>query len=104
MHAAIVRTDGSVTFVESKPEGIDAIQAAVGGWFACVGTPHADVFVDDEGLLVGKPINLIASVIAGQPLVGDAWVCGPSDRNGDSTPIMPRLVELLRRDCVERPA
>jgi hypothetical protein len=48
----------------------------------------ADIFVDDEGLLTGKPINLLASAIATEltghaiNLAGDAIVFGHDGQGG----------------------
>jgi len=102
IHAAIVRTNGTVTFVQSpRPEGIQWLRDAVGGRFDVVSTAHADVWVNDEGLLVGLPLNLIATAMTRSPLVGDAVITGPVDHGGETTDILPRLVQLLRRDLVE---
>lgn len=99
IHAAIIRTDGTASFIEHHPTLSD-LQAGVGGLIARVASKHADVWVDDEGLLVGKPINLVASAIGGQSLVGDAVLTGPVDGEGNTTPIIERLVELIRRDFI----
>lgn len=99
IHAAIIRTDGTASFIENHPTLKD-LQEGVGGLVACVATKHADVWVDDEGLLVGKELNLVASAIGGQTLVGDAVITGPVDGEGNTTPIMERLVELIRRDFI----
>jgi hypothetical protein len=101
MFAAIITPEMTVRFVKDRPEGIAWLQDAVGGRFDVVAAPHADVWVNDEGLLEGLPLNLVASAIALTPLVGPAVVTGPVDSDGETTPILPRLVELLRRDLVE---
>lgn len=40
------------------------------------------IWVDDTGLLDGRPINPLASMIAGRPLFGDVFVTGDEDENG----------------------
>ncbi len=40
------------------------------------------VWVDDTGLIDGRPINPMASMIAGRPLFGDVFVTGNEDEDG----------------------
>ena len=98
MHAAIIGTDATVKFVETKPDGIGWLQDAVNGRFEVVQTGEADVWVNDEFLFGGEALNLIGSAIAGQPILGNVVVTGPPDHEGHSTGISDRLVALLRRD------
>lgn len=63
-------------------ENIEDIQAVLDGYFEMVypqGLQKYCLFVDDEGLLKNKPINIVASYwygyeIHGQPIVGDVLV------------------------------
>ncbi len=52
---------------------LDAMQAGVGGYIEVVYTLPEDfvLVVNEEGLLKDLPVNLRASTLAGQPLVGD---------------------------------
>jgi hypothetical protein len=70
------------------PMDLDAMQDAVGGYIQYVPMPTEEgvsdtidahnLIVDEEGRLKGKPLNPIASSIAGQTIVGDAlWI--PAD-------------------------
>lgn len=40
------------------------------------------LWVDDTGLIDGRPINPLASMIAGRPLFGDVFVTGNEDEDG----------------------
>ena len=73
---------------------IDAMQSIVGGLFDVArgegpGGEAISVWVNDEGLLMGLPLNERASVIAGRGahLVGDAFVTGGVDDEGNTLDI-----------------
>ncbi|MFA5626108.1 MAG: DUF3846 domain-containing protein [Thiohalomonadaceae bacterium] len=79
-----VTTDGVVE--EIAINDYTDIQAVVGGLFDVAGL-EGNVFVNDEGLLVGLPYNPVASLYAKQHLVGDAVVTGFADAEGNTTDI-----------------
>ena len=40
------------------------------------------IWVDDTGLIDGRPANFMASIIAGRPLFGDVFITGNEDEDG----------------------
>lgn len=76
MKAILINTDGiTETDIENK---LEEIQKAVGGYIESVSLPLRDsvMIVNEEGLLLGLKINIIASEIANQPIVGNALILG----------------------------
>lgn len=67
-----------------------AIQEIVGGWFDCVRNYDSDEptnqivgYIHDEGLLIGLPINYVASALFARPLVGDCVIVGALSEQGE---------------------
>ena len=76
MKAILINTDGiTETDIENK---LEELQKAVGGYIETVNIPYHDsvMIVNEEGLLLGLKINIIASEIANQPIVGNALILG----------------------------
>ena len=82
MVAQLIRSTGEVTTVTfSKKDGLAAMQGFVGGfieyvYFLGYGGKRREMVVNEEGRLIGLPVNPIASIIAGQTLVGDVLLLG----------------------------
>ena len=54
---------------------LEDAQAFVEGWVEPVGLPNGDLLlINEEGVMRGLPVNEIASVIARQPILGNAMV------------------------------
>lgn len=73
------------------PDTLESYQAIVGGWIESapvMGEPFDIIYVNEEGLLIGLPINLRASTMTPSfgHLFGDAVVVG-GDRHGESQSI-----------------
>lgn len=70
----VIRATGRVDVLKVEGDQLSSLQKAVGGYIELVGVP-ADpdlvLVVDEEGRLKDKPVNMVASEIALQPLVGD---------------------------------
>ena len=87
MKAIKIEPDADIREVEITGTTIeaqnDSIHEYLGGYFDIVRMGRdACVLVDDEGLLKGLPINLLAMMISGYPtLVGTALIVGT--RQGD---------------------
>ena len=63
-----------VTCVETEPS-LSECQAAVGGMIEAVYLPDGRLmYVNEEGLLKGLPLNEMASDIAGKYIVGDVII------------------------------
>lgn len=64
-------------------------------------TSRLDMWLDDEGLLVGKPVNRKATLLAQhfgyrhQPYVGTVVLTGSGDATGDTTSLSADLAMLL---------
>ena len=78
IHAELIRADATRPVFITIPDATfskvrETINARLGQYVPVEGIEHTMV-VDEEGLLEGKPLNMIASVKAGQPIVGDALI------------------------------
>ena len=80
MIALVVNTKNEIRRVEYDPPHYDVIQKAVGGWYEHVHPMGLDrpysMMVNEEGLLLGLPLNRLGSELYGtpkhgQPIVGD---------------------------------
>ena len=80
MIALVVSTKNEIRRVEYDPPHYDVIKEAVGGWYERVhpmglNQPYS-MMVNEEGLLLGLPMNRLGSELYGtpkhgQPIVGD---------------------------------
>lgn len=80
MIALVVNTKNEIRRVEYDPPHYDVIKEAVGGWYEHVHPMGLDrpysMMVNEEGLLLGLPMNWLGSELYGtpqhgQPIVGD---------------------------------
>lgn len=57
------------------PPTLEEAQAIVGGYVEMVMLPEGDqMLVNEDGLMLKLPLNTVASMIAGRPIVGDVVV------------------------------
>ena len=82
--AVVIRSSGEV-FTQDIPteDGHTLIHEIVGGWFDCVRGEEIVGYVHDEGLLIGLPVNAVASMLFQRPLVGDCVVIGTLNEKGE---------------------
>ena len=82
--AVIIKSSGEV-FTQDIPSenGHTLIHEIVGGWFDCVRGEEIVGYVHDEGLLIGLPVNAVASMLFQRPLVGDCVVIGSLNEKGE---------------------
>lgn len=77
----VIRTDGTVEEI-GDALGLEELQVAVGGYIEFVYIQHDNecltMAVNEEGLLLGLPVNHTASILANRYIVGDV-VIGVSD-------------------------
>ncbi len=87
--------DGSTSFIEFV--GLADMQEVVGGLIERVAMPHLnyDVYVNEEGLPMGLPINVLASLMTDRRLVGTVLVTGPVDEDGDLTSVSNGIMKGL---------
>lgn len=75
-HYTLIKSNGS--FESLAPEtSFEDIQKLVGGYVAYVRHPKeisGQMAVNEDGIMLRLPSNIIASVIAGMPLLGDVVV------------------------------
>ena len=82
--AVIIRSSGEVSTQDIPTEdGHTLIHEIVGGWFDCVRGEEIVGYVHDEGLLIGLPVNVVASMLFQRPLVGDCVVIGSLNEKGE---------------------
>ena len=82
-----IDTDGTWS-VKTWPKQASAqdniLRVNIDGWFETVGAGQFTMWIDDEGLLKNLKPNLIASGIAGQPIVGKVVITGGIDSKGNA--------------------
>jgi len=98
MKGLIIRTTGEIEFADFEAgNSYDTIKDAVGGWIECVHLPSlgADLWVNEEGKLIGLPINAYGTKLWAKEygrtdiIVGDIIITGGADEEGDTLGITP---------------
>lgn len=89
-HGYFIPTDGNITKHQqpTMSEVGELVGSRLGLFDIVYGEIDGKVFlvwVDDIGLMDGRPINPLASMIAGRPLFGDVFVTGNEDDEGEVT-------------------
>ena len=82
--ARLITVEGSakeVTPNDGERFTLEEMQALVGGLIQPVYTDDGIILVNEEGLLIGMDLNIRASMLAGQPLVGPALLCNDKEFN-----------------------
>lgn len=88
-----LRIDPDGTVADVMIDGLDSMQAAVGGLIEPVSLHDGTMYVNDEGLLLGMAPNFIASKLYGGLIVGSALLMGNGDAHGNDTHITKGLRE-----------
>ena len=71
----IITTEFKVIEDKNDEPTLEDAQAFVEGWVEPVGLPNGDLLlINEESVMRGLPVNEIASVIARQPILGNAMV------------------------------
>lgn len=76
----VVARPGCEPVVASIGNNLDAMQGVVGGYIELVPVNGLDLWVNEEGLLIGLPFN---RMIGGTPMVGTILVAS-SNEEGDT--------------------
>jgi len=93
VRGVVVPVEGPVR--EVNVDGLDGMKEAIGGgWIEGVTLRQARMYVDEEGLLRGLPVNPRASAlylfthgIISTPIVGDVLILGPIVDDGEDSDI-----------------
>jgi hypothetical protein len=93
--AVLLRADGTASRIEIK-SGED-INKAVGGWLEVINFQgNVFVYINEEGKLLGLPLNNRATglaysrnigLIPGDVIVGNVVFVGPADNDGNDTDV-----------------
>jgi hypothetical protein len=82
--ALVITAEGDFYQTDIPSEnGHNVIHEIVDGWFDCVRREAVIGYVHDEGLLIGLPVNVVASALFGRPLVGNCVVMGALNERGE---------------------
>jgi len=97
---AVVSEDGTVS-VEDMPNTLVEFQTRVGGYIEPVtfnwNGQECTAYVDEEGLVKGRPMNVMLCAIAGHPfLVGNGVLCGGVDQDGKTLGLPKTFANVLR--------
>jgi hypothetical protein len=105
--AGIIRTSTAngpiVEIVKLDAKPYDQIREVVGGWLECVTLPDATMYLNEEGKLLGLPINHLATEIAHRDgaiamhdcICGNVFMVGLPDENGDDLGLPPYWATAL---------
>lgn len=92
MKGIVIPVEGPVR--EANVDGYEAMKEVVGGWVEGVTLRQARMYVNEEGLLRGLPVNPRASAlylfthgIISTPIVGDVLILGPIVDDGEDSDI-----------------
>ena len=108
MNIALVITADNEIREEVLPhkDTLQFLQGCVGGLIQVPGYfgERLTMYVNEEGLLMGLPVNKIATWVLGYSLVGDVVIVGADPESGDTVGIpydvLPDLVESLVRSAI----
>lgn len=90
----VIYADGNTAHI---PNEYEAIRAMIGNWIDLArGHGPVSAFVDDEGMLNGCPLNVIASLFLGRPVYGPAVLVAsaPGD-DGETLTISPHEMDMI---------
>lgn len=103
--ALTIDVDGTtaVQTWDTTDDTLPHLQRAVGGCVDVVAlTGDLDMWLNDEGLLIGLPVNILATGIAAlhglthQVYVGPVVLTGGADAEGNTLPLTEQQVQLLQ--------
>ena len=95
----IVRTDNTVELANQG--GLEALNAAVGGYIEGISIHGGFMFCHDEGKLCGAPINAIATALfesrwgKTDVICGNVVITGDADSEGESMSVTYEMIEKV---------
>jgi len=87
--------NGDLEEFETKASLSD-MQAVVGGYIEPVDTRDYTIMANEEGLLIGLPLNPYASGLTGGYIVGNVAIVGQPDSYGNTKRLNKATVERIR--------
>ena len=101
--AVIIKTDGTKSVVEfDSTTSYDTLSKAVGGWIECVTLrDELDMWVNEEGKLIGLPQNPIATALfadsfgTSDVIMGDVIITCGTDQEGETLGLGEAQIEYL---------
>lgn len=113
--AIVVPADGSPARIETKEWTLDELQAGVGGYIEAVDiaqvltdaglkTVNATMFVNEEGKLIGLPVNPRATDFAARTIggwfsdviLGDVVIIGQPDDEGETQSVPQAAINVVK--------
>lgn len=82
---------------ETNDEELDQLQERCGGYIEGVSVRDHILYCNERGRLEGLPLNLVATGLAGQPILGNAVLVGPVDHEGDTASCSRPFIDSLTR-------
>jgi hypothetical protein len=83
-NALVITPEGEMYQTDIPDEnGHKVLHDICEGWIDCVRNEAIVGYVNDEGLLIGLPVNVIATALFGRPLVGNCVVMGALNERGE---------------------
>jgi len=82
----LITTDGQHRQIDlPTDDSYEVLRDLIGGLLDTVTSPNGAVvgYLHDEGLLIGLPVNTVASLLFSRPLVGDVVLVGGLNPNGE---------------------
>lgn len=106
MKAIILKADGTPPFVKDIQANLDGLTEIVEGWIEAVPSVNEDVahkinvYANEEGLIHNLPWNRNTTAIRALGLpqshyAGNLVVLGPLDEDGDETPVLQEIIDLI---------
>jgi hypothetical protein len=105
VEALIIQADGTYE-VRQVDQDLATYRGIVGGYIEPVDAEGAILWCNEEAKIHGLPTNLMATFLWWQlnpdmegldELRGTVMVTGPADEAGDSTPILPPVLDHFRK-------
>jgi len=98
-----IRSTEIVDVPEDPMGALTYLKDLVGGWIESIPMPmNCHAFINEEGKLIGLPINPLATTlynlaVHGSDMVaGNAVVFGPPNEDGDETPVTDEFLTFVK--------
>lgn len=106
MKAVLIKSNGECSLSEKDHWDYKQLGNEVGGWIECVPLKNnGDMYVNEEGKLIGLPVNDVATLLADHfgykrqlfdLIVGDVVILGPANNEGENTEVTNIIIDYLK--------